>query len=64
MSEPITTDLAGKSVLITGASTGIGAAAARAFARADAAPMPVEAPVINTDLPARSGTSASGTITP
>jgi len=34
MSEPITTDLAGKSVLITGASTGIGAAAARAFARA------------------------------
>ena len=34
MSDPITTDLAGKSVLITGASTGIGAAAARAFARA------------------------------
>src|SRR6478672_8402539 len=34
MSEPLTPDLAGKSVLITGASTGIGAAAARAFARA------------------------------
>jgi 3-oxoacyl-[acyl-carrier protein] reductase len=31
---PIGSDLAGKSVLITGASTGIGAAAARAFARA------------------------------
>ena len=34
MSEPIASDLAGKSVLVTGASTGIGAAAARAFARA------------------------------
>lgn len=34
MSETIAPDLAGKSVLITGASTGIGAAAARAFARA------------------------------
>src|SRR6478752_5395108 len=34
MSEPLTPDLAGRSVLITGASTGIGAAAARAFARA------------------------------
>src|SRR5881394_4543120 len=34
MSEPLTHDLAGKSVLITGASTGIGAAAARAFAKA------------------------------
>src|SRR5436190_837726 len=34
MPEPLTPDLAGKSVLITGASTGIGAAAARAFARA------------------------------
>jgi len=35
MSEPtLAADLAGKSVLITGASTGIGAAAARAFARA------------------------------
>ena len=34
MAETIAPDLAGKSVLITGASTGIGAAAARAFARA------------------------------
>ena len=35
MSDPtVAADLAGKSVLITGASTGIGAAAARAFARA------------------------------
>ena len=34
MSESIAPDLAGKSVLITGASTGIGAAAARAFGRA------------------------------
>ena len=34
MPETIAPDLAGKSVLITGASTGIGAAAARAFARA------------------------------
>ncbi|HEX6136572.1 MAG TPA: SDR family NAD(P)-dependent oxidoreductase [Casimicrobiaceae bacterium] len=34
MAESIAPDLAGKSVLITGASTGIGAAAARAFARA------------------------------
>ena len=34
MPEPLTPDLAGKSILITGASTGIGAAAARAFARA------------------------------
>ena len=34
MHESITADLAGKSVLVTGASTGIGAAAARAFARA------------------------------
>lgn len=34
MTELIAPDLAGKSVLITGASTGIGAAAARAFARA------------------------------
>ena len=34
MSESLAPDLAGKSVLITGASTGIGAAAARAFARA------------------------------
>jgi 3-oxoacyl-[acyl-carrier protein] reductase len=34
MAEPIAPDLAGKAVLITGASTGIGAAAARAFARA------------------------------
>ena len=34
MSESIAPDLAGRSVLITGASTGIGAAAARAFARA------------------------------
>ena len=34
MPESIAADLAGKSVLVTGASTGIGAAAARAFARA------------------------------
>ncbi len=34
MAETIAPDLAGKAVLITGASTGIGAAAARAFARA------------------------------
>ena len=34
MSEAIASDLRGKSVLVTGASTGIGAAAARAFARA------------------------------
>jgi len=34
MSDSIAPDLAGKSVLVTGASTGIGAAAARAFARA------------------------------
>jgi len=34
MTQTIAPDLAGKSVLITGASTGIGAAAARAFARA------------------------------
>jgi 3-oxoacyl-[acyl-carrier protein] reductase len=34
MTEALSNDLAGKSVLITGASTGIGAAAARAFARA------------------------------
>ena len=34
MADSIAPDLAGKSVLITGASTGIGAAAARAFARA------------------------------
>ncbi len=34
MNDSIAPDLAGKSVLITGASTGIGAAAARAFARA------------------------------
>ncbi|MGE5667628.1 MAG: SDR family NAD(P)-dependent oxidoreductase [Betaproteobacteria bacterium] len=34
MTDTIAPDLAGKSVLITGASTGIGAAAARAFARA------------------------------
>jgi 3-oxoacyl-[acyl-carrier protein] reductase len=34
MPEILAPDLAGKSVLITGASTGIGAAAARAFARA------------------------------
>jgi 3-oxoacyl-[acyl-carrier protein] reductase len=34
MNEGLAPDLAGKSVLITGASTGIGAAAARAFARA------------------------------
>ena len=34
MPDTIAPDLAGKSVLITGASTGIGAAAARAFARA------------------------------
>ena len=34
MAESIAPDLVGKSVLITGASTGIGAAAARAFARA------------------------------
>ena len=34
MSDALAPDLAGKSVLITGASTGIGAAAARAFARA------------------------------
>jgi 3-oxoacyl-[acyl-carrier protein] reductase len=34
MTDSIALDLAGKSVLITGASTGIGAAAARAFARA------------------------------
>jgi 3-oxoacyl-[acyl-carrier protein] reductase len=36
MTEALAPDLAGKSVLITGASTGIGAAAARAFARAGA----------------------------
>ena len=34
MPEAIAADLSGKSVLITGASTGIGAAAARAFAKA------------------------------
>lgn len=34
MTNAIAADLAGKSVLVTGASTGIGAAAARAFARA------------------------------
>jgi len=34
LNDSIAPDLAGKSVLITGASTGIGAAAARAFARA------------------------------
>ncbi|MDE2209674.1 MAG: SDR family oxidoreductase [Betaproteobacteria bacterium] len=34
MPESIAADLAGKSVLVTGASTGIGASAARAFARA------------------------------
>jgi len=34
MSDSIAPDLAGKSVLVTGASTGIGAAAARAFAAA------------------------------
>jgi 3-oxoacyl-[acyl-carrier protein] reductase len=34
MADPIAPDLAGKSVLVTGASTGIGAAAARAFAAA------------------------------
>ena len=34
MPDPIVPDLAGKSVLVTGASTGIGAAAARAFAAA------------------------------
>ncbi len=34
MTESLAPDLAGKSVLITGASTGIGAAAARAFAKA------------------------------
>ncbi len=34
MPDALVPDLAGKSVLITGASTGIGAAAARAFARA------------------------------
>ena len=34
MSEAFAADLAGRSVLVTGASTGIGAAAARAFARA------------------------------
>ena len=34
MTHSIAPDLAGKSILITGASTGIGAAAARAFARA------------------------------
>ncbi len=34
MADPLAPDLAGKSVLVTGASTGIGAAAARAFARA------------------------------
>ncbi|GMU71984.1 MAG: 3-oxoacyl-ACP reductase [Burkholderiales bacterium] len=34
MNDGIAPDLAGKSVLVTGASTGIGAAAARAFARA------------------------------
>jgi 3-oxoacyl-[acyl-carrier protein] reductase len=34
MTDSIAPDLAGRSVLITGASTGIGAAAARAFARA------------------------------
>src|SRR5436190_21034725 len=33
MTEALAPDLAGKVVLITGASTGIGAAAARAFAR-------------------------------
>ncbi|MGE5090249.1 MAG: SDR family NAD(P)-dependent oxidoreductase [Candidatus Levyibacteriota bacterium] len=34
MADPIAPDLAGKAVLVTGASTGIGAAAARAFAHA------------------------------
>src|SRR6185503_13130656 len=34
MSDSIAPDLAGKSVLVTGASTGIGATAARAFAHA------------------------------
>jgi len=34
MTNEVLTDLAGKSILITGASTGIGAAAARAFAKA------------------------------
>jgi 3-oxoacyl-[acyl-carrier protein] reductase len=34
MDTPLASDLAGKAVLVTGASTGIGAAAARAFARA------------------------------
>jgi len=34
MADTLAPDLAGKSVLVTGASTGIGAAAARAFARA------------------------------
>jgi 3-oxoacyl-[acyl-carrier protein] reductase len=34
MTDTLAPDLAGKSVLVTGASTGIGAAAARAFARA------------------------------
>jgi 3-oxoacyl-[acyl-carrier protein] reductase len=34
MPDPLAPDLAGKSVLVTGASTGIGAAAARAFAHA------------------------------
>ena len=38
MAETIASDLAGKSVLVTGASTGIGAAAARAFM---ASPSPV-----------------------
>ena len=33
MTNEVLTDLAGKSILITGASTGIGAAAARAFAK-------------------------------
>jgi 3-oxoacyl-[acyl-carrier protein] reductase len=36
MRDPIAHDLAGKAVLVTGASTGIGAAAARAFAEAGA----------------------------
>ena len=36
MRDPIAHDLANKAVLVTGASTGIGAAAARAFAEAGA----------------------------